>query len=296
MTESTAPVIIVGMHRSGTSLLTRVLQQAGLFMGRGATRNEEAAFTNAINAWLFRQASATWDRPESMDWLWADEQLWPWLVDYVDGITRGPASLRFLGPGRWWRYRGLDGIAEPWGFKDPRNTYTLPLWRALFPNARVIHIVRHGVDVAASLRARRRAVVEANLARYHRHRRLYCANPRAPKRRGFGPQVRCGSLAGGMRLWSHYVTRAREHTASMGAAALTLRYEDLLQRPRDELERALAFCGLQAPPGAVDAATQKVDPARAYGHRRDPELVRFAANQADCLAALGYGDGTGATS
>ena len=27
------PVIIIGMHRSGTSMLTRVLQEAGLFIG-----------------------------------------------------------------------------------------------------------------------------------------------------------------------------------------------------------------------------------------------------------------------
>jgi len=290
VSAASPPIIVIGMHRSGTSLLTRVLQQAGLFMGRGATRNEEAAFTNAINAWVFGQASATWDRPESIDWLWNDAQLWPWLVDYVDGIARGPASLRFMGPGRWWRYRGLDGIAEPWGFKDPRNTYTLPLWRAVFPEARVIHIVRHGVDVAASLRARRQAVLEANLARYDRRRRLYRASPWAPKRRGFGPQPRCASLEGGLHLWSHYVERAQQHTSALGDAALTLRYEDLLQAPRAELERALAFCGLEAATGAVEAVAGTVDARRAYAHRGDTELAAFADEQRQCLAALGYGD------
>ncbi len=288
------PVRVIGMHRSGTSLLTRVLQQAGLFMGRGATRNEEAAFTNAINAWVFGQAAATWDRPESMDWLLADEQLWPWLIDYVDGITRGPAAVRFLGLRRWWRYGGLAGVAEPWGFKDPRNTYTLPLWHELYPDARVIHIVRHGVDVAASLRARRQAVLEANVARYRRRRHLYRMSPWAPKRRGFGPQVRCGALEGGLELWSHYVARARAHTAAWGERALTLRYEDLLRAPRPELERALAFSGLTAPAGAVDRAAETVDPARAYAHRRDAQLAAFARAHADELAALGYapeGDG-----
>jgi hypothetical protein len=288
MSASTSPVIIIGMHRSGTSLLTRVLQQAGLFMGRGASRNEEAAFTNAVNGWLFRQASATWDRPESVDWLWKDEQLWPWLVDYVDGITRGPASMRFLGPGRWWRYRGLDGVTGPWGFKDPRNTYTLPLWRALFPEARVIHIMRHGVDVAASLRARRQAVLEANLARYERRRRLYRGSPWAPKRRGFGPQPRCASLEGGLNLWSLYVERAARHTEAAGEAALTLHYEDLLRAPRAELKRALAFCGLEAPSDVIDNAAATVDSRRAYAHRGDPELAGFAAEQRATLAALGY--------
>jgi hypothetical protein len=280
--------MIVGMHRSGTSLLTRVLQQQGLFMGVGATRNEEAAFTNACNAWLFRQASATWDRPESVDELLADEQVRPWLRDYLGGVANGPAAVRFLGPRRWWRYRGLDGLAEPWGWKDPRNTYTLPLWLDLFPQARVLHIVRHGVDVAASLRDRRERVVTARTTRYRRRRRLYGLDPTAPKRRGFGPQPRCRTLEGGLGLWEAYVARARDHVAALGERAAEISYERLLTDPEAELQRALAFCGLPAATG-VDASTSGVEPGRAHAWRRDPELCRFADAVSDRLAIYGYG-------
>lgn len=38
------PVIIIGMHRSGTSMLTRVLQRAGLFMGEHREENDESLF------------------------------------------------------------------------------------------------------------------------------------------------------------------------------------------------------------------------------------------------------------
>lgn len=288
MSAARPPVIIIGMHRSGTSLLTRVLQQNGFFMGRGASRNEEAAFTNAVNAWVFRQASATWDRPESMDELLNDEALRPWLIDYIGGIIRGPASLRFLGLRRGLRGGGLPGQRGPWGWKDPRNTYTLPLWLELFPEARVLHIVRHGVDVAESLRRRRRRALEGNVARYRLRRAFYRNSPFAPKRRGFGPQVRCRTLEGGFGLWRQYVERAGEQTAALGERALTVCYEDLLTRPQEGLERALNFCGLSPAPGALGrtAATFLAD--RAHAWRHDEELRAFAEARADELAAFGY--------
>ncbi len=284
----TPPVIIIGMHRSGTSLLTRVLQQSGLFMGLGASRNEEAAFTNAVNAWLFRQASACWDQPEPVDDLFADEALWPWLVDYVSGVTNGPASVRFLGLRRWLRARGFAGMNEPWGWKDPRNTWTLPLWLTLFPEARVLHIVRHGVDVAASLRVRRERAMADNIERYRRRRQWYVASPFAPKRRGLGPQPRCRTLAGGFALWELYVARARMHIAAHAERSLEVRYEDLLAAPRDELDRALRFCGCHPGQTVVEQTAARFDTGRAHAWQHEPELVEFADAVGDRLRAQGY--------
>lgn len=291
---SRPPVIIIGMHRSGTSALTRLLQQSGLFMGRGASRNEEAVFTNAINAWLFRQASATWDRPESVDDLLADETIWPSLVDYVGDITRGPAAARFLGAGRWLRWRRLDRVAEPWGWKDPRTTWTLPLWLELFPDARVLHIVRHGVPVAESLRVRRERAVEQRLARFRHRRHWSRLNPLAPKTRGFGGQPRCHALDGGFSLWEEYVRRAGEHVDVLGDRALQLRYEDLLAVPREHLQAVLTFCGLPVDENRVAAAAATLDARRAHAWREDERLCRFADEVSERLAIFGYdADGRG---
>ncbi len=290
-TTAQPPVIIIGMHRSGTSLLTRVLQQAGFFMGRDASRNEEAAFTNAVNAWLFRQASATWDRPHSMDELLGDECLRPELVDYMEGMARGPASVRFLGPRGWLRAggKGMFGQNTPWGWKDPRNTWTLPLWLELFPDARVLHIVRHGVDVAASLRARRETALQSNLKRYRRHRMAYRLNPFGPKRRGFGPQPLVRRLDAGVELWAEYVDRSREHLRALGPEqALELRYEDLLIRPREELKRGLEFSGCTADPGLLESTAAGFRSNRAYAWTRDEELRALAASHHDILSQHGY--------
>lgn len=289
MSVATPPVIIIGMHRSGTSLLTRVLQQAGFFMGLGASRNEEAAFTNAVNAWLLRQASAYWDRPEPMDELLADEDARPILLDYMRGIVNGPAALRFLGPTRWLRARGFAGMAEPWGWKDPRNTWTLPLWLELFPDARVLHIVRHGVDVAESLRVRRQQAVADGAARYRRRRFWYRINPLAPKRRGFGQQPRCRTLAGGFSLWEAYMARARVHVSALGDRALELRYEDLLHDPARELRRALRFCDCHLDEQYLAAVGARFDAARAFAWQHDARLRDFATVMDDRLDRFGYG-------
>ena len=57
------PLIIIGMHRSGTSMVTRMLQGAGVFTGRRLEMNGAARFFQRINRWLFHLNRATWDHP-----------------------------------------------------------------------------------------------------------------------------------------------------------------------------------------------------------------------------------------
>lgn len=285
---SRPPILLIGMHRSGTSMLTRTLQGFGLWMGRGTTRNEECRFTNRLNYWVFGQASATWERPEGVDALLADDEVRPWVVDYLAGVTDGPAAARYLGLKRFLRYRSMHRIAEPWGFKDPRTTYTLPLWRAVFPDLRVLHITRHGVDVAESLRVRRERAVAASIDRYRRRRGRYVNNPLAPKRGGFGHSPSVGTLEGGLDLWAAYTARARAHVADMGERALELRYEDLLADPEPGLQRIVDFCGLEVGPAAIKTEAAKFDLSRSFSHRSNDELLEFANRSLAILSQHNY--------
>ena len=51
--KPTPPVIIIGMSRSGTNMLTRMLDSLGLFCGSALTGNHEAVFFRELNDWLF---------------------------------------------------------------------------------------------------------------------------------------------------------------------------------------------------------------------------------------------------
>lgn len=282
------PVIIIGMHRSGTSMLTRTLQGFGFFMGRGTSRNEECRFTNAMNYWVFNQASATWENPHGVDLLIACDDVRQLVVDYLRGVTEGPASIRYLGTARWLRSGSMHGVQGAWGWKDPRNTFTLPLWLDVFPNARVLHIMRHGIDVAQSLRVRRRQAFAHAAARYRKRRAMYVNNPFAPKRSGFAHSVSVADLRRGLSLWHAYTARAQEHVKALGGQALELRYEDLLMGPEQHLDKIVRFCGLQAASNDIQREAERFRPDRAYAYRQDPELAECARSCASTLESLGY--------
>lgn len=284
------PVIIIGMHRSGTSMLTRLLGTTGVLVGSRLTRNAESLFMNSLNYWIFQQSSATWDRPSGVDDLLAHENIRPHVTGYLNGVTHGPATIRYLGLSRWLKYGSLHGIAKPWAWKDPRNTFTLPLWLEVFPRARILHIKRHGVDVAQSLRLRHKRASENAIARYRRRQSLYDNNPMAPKRGGFGHAPAMASLHAGLELWRTYTERASRHVEDLGEQALELRFEDLLGAPERLLPGVLEFCGLNLDNLALRSAIDSIQPARKYAFEHDSELSAFARSNAETLAALGYRD------
>jgi len=271
------PILVLGAHRSGTSALVRVLGELGLFTGARRDPNDEAWFFLGLNDWLLRQCGGRWDHPEPIRDLIAHADARALAVDYLRlSVASRPRCCGFLGLGRTLRTPGgVPALREPWGFKDPRTTFTLPLWLEVFPTAKVLHIHRHGVDVAASLRARQRRNLE-------RSRRLFARNRPAlrwlAKRAGFTDSVRCATLEGAFALWESYVVEARRHVAALGDRALTVSYDDWMADPGAFLERVVGFCGLDGSASAAqrERALALVRTDRAGAHREDPELAAFA--------------------
>lgn len=107
---------------------------------------------------------------------------------------------------------------EPWGWKDPRATLTLPFWLELCPDLKVIICARNPLEVTVSLR-----------------------------RRGMS------SYAFGLRLWQTYNRRLLECIAP--ARRLVTHYEAALSRPHEEIRRILDFLGASAPADVVEAAS-----------------------------------------
>lgn len=272
-TAGRPPVIMIGMHRSGTSLAGRLLGRLGLFSGAWKDENDEAMLFLELNKRLFRRAGARWDEPGPAAGLTGiavetAARVRPWLS--------GPRAALFLGSRRYLRYRSLDRLDVPWGWKDPRNTYTLPVWLTIFPAARVLFIERHGVDVARSL--------EVRSARPALRLRLPWSGRSAVS-------ARCAELEGGLSLWAEYQSQARTALAGLPAErVLRLRYEELLEQPAATLARAAEFCGLDAAESELGAAVAAIRAERAYAYRRDERLVAFARSHAATLAAWGYRD------
>ena len=54
------------MHRSGTTMITQLLENLGLFVGTEKEVNHEALFFWEINNWIFDLHTATPEKPHNM--------------------------------------------------------------------------------------------------------------------------------------------------------------------------------------------------------------------------------------
>lgn len=257
----TQPLIICGMHRSGTSMLTRILAARGLFIGHRLGKHPEALFFHGLNERVLRECGAAWDRPDPALRMLAEAGAAERCAEELRPRLRGLGTWSYLGP-RIVAARARIGQHLPfaWGWKNPRNSLLLPVWLALFPEARVLRIRRHGIDVAASLAAR-----EA------RH-----AVP-----------GRCAAIAEGVALWAEYEAALDSWLAPVPAGRqLSLRFEDYAADPAPVQAEIDAFAGLE-PPLAVPLALRP-DPARSFAYRADPALRSEAERHAALLNAHGY--------
>jgi SAM-dependent methyltransferase len=149
MSKSPAPpLLILGMHRSGTSLAASVLESAGLDIGNrlmmGNAWNPVGHFED-MDFVDFHRAALTGLGLGEEGWLTSDL---PELSSDLIATARTLAEYR----------RQSD---RPWGWKDPRTVLFLPLWMSLIPDARFVIVYRAPWEVVDSLYARGdRAFVE----------------------------------------------------------------------------------------------------------------------------------------
>lgn len=275
-----SPVVIIGMHRSGTRLLDQILGRLGVFMGADRQADGESVTFMLINEAIFQQCGSFWNEPMPIHYVLSDQA----FLDRASNIARAALTTHFN------TYKGanspLDNEAQlqpSFGWKDPRNTFTLPVWKQIFPNLRVIHIVRHGVDVAASLSRRHGDALRAatgervppalTVIRDH-------ALGVMSSRRGW-------NLAEALTMWEQYVEKARLELAEAGDKGLEIRFEELLQSPQKLVPKIAEFCGLTRPEN-VDGAFDGIDPSRALAYREDPELRSFAETASEVLNRYGY--------
>lgn len=246
------------MHRSGTSLLSRLLESLGLFLGKTKDENHEAIFFQSINEWLLRQTGAAWDNPGPLRYLLDNPEIREKTVEYIRRYLLGsPRTLPYLGWMNYLRQRRISGLSQPWGWKDPRNTFTLPVWLDIFPNAKIIHLHRSGIDVALSLRRRGRR--ECQLQQLYRS--LPWMHWIRPKRGGFVQSLRCDQLDSGLALWREYIEQAERHVSFLKERAFEISFEELVREPVRTLADLSEFCDLHVDKPAIHNASRQINTA-----------------------------------
>ena len=206
-------MVVLGMHRSGTSLCAHLLHALGVDMADtpGASPDNakghwERPRINDLNDQIFGFFDRAWSGPSHI--LAMPEH---WLGDpRVQAVRRALAAV--LAP-------GLAG-SGPYGFKDPRTARLLPLWRKVFADTgaepRFVFCIRDPAQVARSITARDK------MAREHAEYR-----------------------------WLLYNAEAIAHLGDSEICLVP--YEHWFTQPDTTIRRVAAFAGVPAPPAELAA-------------------------------------------
>jgi hypothetical protein len=123
-----------------------------------------------------------------------------------------------------------------WGWKDPRNSFTLPFWRDLIPDLKVIICLRHPLEVYQSLKQRQ-----------------YSPHPL------------------GLILWRVYNQYLQAH-ASPGQRLIT-HYESYFTNATREAARVLRFLGMEKDVSSVAACSSVVTEHLRHHNHASPRMA-----------------------
>lgn len=134
------PVLVLGMHRSGTSCLAGCLEAGGLHLGEVNTAapfnrkgNRESLPLMQLHDSVLADHGASWDNPPADELDWTEPRL-DQLKAHIAAFDAYPC----------------------WGSKDPRALFLLKGWRAA-SNPRFVGTFRHPLSVTRSLVTRAEA-------------------------------------------------------------------------------------------------------------------------------------------
>ena len=221
-------------------MLTRLLHGCGLDLGPKdalmppQADNPEGFWEHlgfvALNDQLLSELGGAWDLPPKADEDFTSARLDPLRL-----------KARLL-------IEKFDS-ASVWGWKDPRNSLTLPFWQQLLPDLKTVVVVRNPLEVAHSMRQRNST-----------------------------------SYSFGLRLWEIYNRRLLG--AVNGNNRLTTHYDFFFQEPELELRRITDFIGL--PHAKTATATALVAARKRHTHFTIEQLIdaRVSEEVIDLYRAL----------
>lgn len=231
-------VIVLGMHRSGTSMLAGLLHtSAGYTVGGpliGSAFDNEKGFFERVDIVLqndeFMNAQDIWWAANVIHYDW--EQAIKDMESGAISFENGEKGLKFLN----------DPNNAPWMQKDPRMCITLKTWLKLMNSEpAILFTYRHPLEVALSLKRR-----EKNFTLEH-----------------------------GLRIWIVYNMRAVQN--SKGLCMVKSSNDAIIANPLREIQRIqnelTDTCGVPAPPDNVSQADvdKFIDPALQHNRKKRKE-------------------------
>ncbi len=261
------PVVIFNKSHSGSRLLAELVRSTGVYMG--AHQNESGDSEDIL---------------ELVEYV--VEHYYPDFNQLWRGNERPDMELCALIVRAFRRHLGC-GEPQRWGWKLCETAYVLPLIDYLFPQARYLHIIRDGRDVAFS----------DHVPPFNAFwQKIYTDSAGMRYWHGlwFGPisklAYRVDPLPYNVQHWINSVAVGRHFGAMLRERYMETRYEDLCLRFDDEALRILAFIGAGNDALAIESLRSRVGTDAIGKYRRRSSWQRWRVEQLarPMLIALGY--------
>lgn len=150
-----APIIIGGMGGSGTRVVAKLLQAAGVYFH--AYQND--ALDNVFFARLISCHPQLWKLPHhklrmrfnAFTRLYFGKPLSPLqLMQVFRSLNKPRLKQTWLLLRRSFEYRRASATFTHWAFKNPRTQFFIPQLAEHFDECQYIHVIRNGLDMAFS--------------------------------------------------------------------------------------------------------------------------------------------------
>lgn len=211
-------IFVIGAPRSGTTWLQTLLGENTSI----ATTVELTIFHKYIgpwvDAWESEQASISsqkWYLGQPM--IWSEEEFNGFIKDFLQKSYSKVLE----------KNSGASHILD----KHPGYTFQVDLIKKWFPNAKFIHLIRDGRNVANSL-----------------------VQVRKKLGKGYGTK----NFDTAALQWSQFVNEAKK-ASKFSDDYLEVRYEDLVENTTEELSKILHFCDIHVSIESVRATSEKFD-------------------------------------
>lgn len=215
-----------------------------------------------------RQLNASWDQPYNMNFL--DDKIINQITNAIIRPLKDIRAMEYLGLRYYLKYRDIRKLDFPWGWKDPRTTFTIDIWKKIFPHAKILHIYRNPIDVAESLRKREEELDSKFQMTFSKKMKEYLLKGKI----GYKSSARLKYIHEGIFLWKQYIEKSLSVEKTYHDV-LRIKYEDLLAEPKTLLEKIFDFTEIPYSKKDVEKSLNTFRKDRKYAFLKNDNLVKI---------------------